>query len=72
MRTRRQFQPTLDQMPCRIAPSATIGLALAASLSPSMSPPVAVTNDTDMPETGFSSPTILAPTTSIPTNTIFC
>jgi len=66
MRTRRHFQPTLDGMPSRIAPSAVGGLLLSSvvgQISPpsSAQPPVAAPKDTHMPQTGTSSPIILAP-----------
>jgi hypothetical protein len=61
MRTRRSFQPMLDLMPSRIAPSAMGGPALlAAPTGPAMSAPIAQVIgqpcDTPMPETGSSSP----------------
>jgi hypothetical protein len=61
MRTRRHFQPLLDSMPTRLAPSAGGGLIAPIVLA------VAVTawhsthvtcqpNDTDMPQSGSSTP----------------
>jgi len=60
MRTRRHFQPTLDGMPSRIAPSAVGGLLHSAvlghiSLPSSQKPPVAGPMDTNMPQTNTSS-----------------
>ncbi len=58
MRKYRRFQPSLDLMPSRIAPSASVAGVLpqvvvaAATVSlPGMAQPA----DTDMPETGGSS-----------------
>ena len=61
MRTRRSFQPMLDSMPSRIAPSAIGGPALlAAPTGPAISAPtvqmIAHSCDTPMPETGSSTP----------------
>jgi hypothetical protein len=61
MRTRRRFQPMLDSMPSRIAPSAIGGVApvLAPAVAPVNSPLVQVgvtACDTNMPETGSSTP----------------
>lgn len=64
MRSRRHFQPMLDSMPFRIAPSAVVGvthvvvshITLQTSHMPMMN-----AGDTEMPETGPSTPT--TPTT---------
>ena len=59
MRTRRHFQPMLDSMPVRIAPSAVAGLTqiAVASLVVSSSNLVTMqTDDTQMPDTGPSTP----------------
>jgi hypothetical protein len=61
MRTRRSFQPMLDSMPSRIAPSAIGGpVLLAAPTGPAMSAPITQVTvhpcDTNMPETGSSTP----------------
>jgi hypothetical protein len=61
MRMRRHFQPMLDSMPSRIAPSAVGGLlspvlVAHASLLLRPTPPVCVPQDTEMPETGPSTP----------------
>jgi hypothetical protein len=65
MRTRRHFQPMLDSMPVRIAPSAVGGLTLVA-VTPLVVPPSHTvtmhTDDTNMPETGSSTP--IPPSTS--------
>ncbi len=74
MRTRRQFQPALDGLPYRIAPSGllvapqvSIMAAHAAPLPVSPGPSftqsgaIALPDDTDMPQTGTSTPIILAP-----------
>jgi hypothetical protein len=60
MRTRRQFQPMLDSMPSRISPSAGGG-SIATTLAPAVAqlqstPQVLVPVDTEMPETGPSTP----------------
>jgi hypothetical protein len=61
MRMRRRFQPMLDSMPSRIAPSAFGGLiapaAQAAAVAPFHSPqPTCQPEDTEMPETGTAKP----------------
>jgi hypothetical protein len=61
MRTRRCFQPVLDSMPTRIAPSAVGGfvspILLAAAVAPLQSlHPICMPADTEMPETGPSTP----------------
>jgi hypothetical protein len=61
MRTRRHFQPILDSMPSRIAPSAICGVApvQAAELALTNTPVVQIAAqfcDTPMPETGSSTP----------------
>jgi hypothetical protein len=61
MRTRRHFQPMLDSMPIRIAPSA-VGISTSVHVTTviiSASKPPVLTmhaNDTDMPQTGSSTP----------------
>jgi hypothetical protein len=83
MRTRRHFQPTLEMMPCRIALSVTVtvphlllyadGAQGGSSRPVSVVPtPTAIPMDTDMPETGHSCPTILAPHRATPPDTILC
>jgi hypothetical protein len=60
MRTRRHFQPMLDSMPARIAPSAVAGLTEVVAPPPIVIPshPIIMhTDDTDMPQTGSSTPT---------------
>ncbi len=59
MRTRRHFQPMLDSMPVRIAPSAVSGLTqvLAATRSVDASHNITIySDDTAMPETEPSTP----------------
>ena len=61
MRTRRHFQPMLDSMPSRISPSAAGGLIAHALLAPAVAhlqtmAPVCAPADTNMPETGPSTP----------------
>ena len=61
MRMRRHFQPMLDSMPTRIAPSAFGGLiapvALAAAVAAFHSTHLTCRpDDTDMPQTGTSTP----------------
>jgi hypothetical protein len=58
MRTRRQFQPMLDAMPSRIAPSSFGGAAHIV-----LHAPTAVPEDTDPPVSEGSSPIIIAPVT---------
>ncbi len=59
MRTRRQFQPMLDSMPYRIAPSAFVAASVATAATESGT----VVADTEGPSTTTVSPIILAPTT---------
>jgi len=77
MRTRRHFQPTLDGLPSRIAPSAVGGLLHVAVLghvssSPSSKPATPIRMETTMPETGTLTPVISAPTPANPPGTILC
>jgi hypothetical protein len=77
MRTRRQFQPFVDALPYRIAPSSLV-VAPAVSLVATPPPPasgITLTmspGDTDMPETGTSAPIIAAPPPSGGTGTLIC
>jgi hypothetical protein len=69
MRTRRHFQPMLDSMPVRIAPSAVGGLTqvLATTLNVNASHNITMhTDDTEMPETEPSTPTPTPTPTSTP------
>ena len=57
MRMRRHFQPMLDSMPSRIAPSAVGGLMAPVLVAHAgvllhPTPSVCVKQDTEMPETG--------------------
>ncbi len=61
MRTRRQFQPMLDSMPLRIAPSAVAALSTTLVVS-ALHNITAKTDDTEMPETDPSTPTPPTPT----------
>jgi hypothetical protein len=63
MRTRRQFQPMLDSMPLRIAPSAVAGLSTTLIISASHHITMQ-TDDTEMPDTGPSTPTPTPTSTS--------
>jgi hypothetical protein len=76
MRTRQRFQPILDVLSARVSPS-TIGfvqpgmtVALAAPVLHS-NPPMAHSDDSDMPETGVLRLLVLPviPTTPPPTLT---
>jgi hypothetical protein len=63
MRMRRRFQPMLDSMPSRIAPSAVGGLispaVLLAGTTPLHSPQTGCQpEDTDMPQVGNPTPII--------------
>ncbi len=55
MRAHRRFQPMLDSLPYRITPSST-AVATAAVQGVTV-----VALDTDSPETGGSTPIIIAP-----------
>jgi len=70
MRTRRHFQPTLDEMPSRIAPSAVGGLPHVAVLAHVSSS--SITMESAMPPTGTSSPLLAGPPPSSPSPTILC
>ena len=72
MRARRRFQPMLDSMPIRIAPSSLSGLPLVVVHAlPTMSPPSQLmAQDTLMPEKGGSNPVILEPVS--PPSTLPC
>ncbi len=67
MFSRRSFQPTLEQMPFRIVPSALAATALVGSASAATT-----VADTEMPQTGHSSPMILAPATATQSGTVLC
>jgi hypothetical protein len=61
MRTRRHFQPMLDSMPSRIAPSAVGGLLAPvlvahAGVLLQQTPRECVAQDTNMPESGEPTP----------------
>jgi len=76
MRTRRHFQPTVDGLPSRIAPSAIGGLLQSSVLGPVSSlpgsnPPAAAPMDSDTPP-GNGSPIVLAPPPSTPPTTQPC
>jgi hypothetical protein len=60
MRMRRRFQPMLDSMPSRIAPSSVAVLPVSVHVSPALP----VSDDTDPPETPGATPIIIAPTQS--------
>ena len=66
MRVRRRFQPTLDSLPLRIAPSTSGGVGIVVQCpAPSSTGPIRVTmgvDDTDSPESTGSTPIIIAPT----------
>lgn len=69
MYARLRFQPMLDSMPIRLAPSSMSVPAPAVVQTAPTSLPAplnAVFQDTLMPETGSSSPIILEPVTSPP------
>jgi hypothetical protein len=64
MRMRRHFQPMLDSMPVRIAPSAVSGLTQVVAhvaAAPHVGTMPAY-NDSDAPTTTSTSPIIIAPT----------
>jgi hypothetical protein len=74
MRARRRFQPMLDSMPIRIAPSSIGGSTPAVvqtAGTPSSSLPHVLTADTMMPEKGGTAPIVLEPVTS-PPSTLPC
>ncbi len=73
MRTRRRFQPTVDGLPYRIALSTVAGVIPASVAAPPASDvPMMTPCDTDMPETGTSTPIILAPPTPPGGGTLTC
>ncbi len=77
MRTRRRFQPMLDVLTSRIAPSA-IGvipqpaLAAAGASVGHLVLPTCQPDDSDMPETGDLNQLILGPVPSTPPPTLLC
>jgi hypothetical protein len=72
MFTRRRFLPTVDVLCSRIAPSAIAVPAPAPLPTHSiMTSPTRIA-DTDLPMTGSSSPTIMAPTTTSPPTSLLC
>jgi hypothetical protein len=57
MRTRRHFQPMLDSMPYRIAPSAVVIIShVVAPTGNLQGLPTMIPDDTNMPENGSSTP----------------
>lgn len=70
MRTHRLFQPVLDSMPVRIAPSAVV-LSAPTLVAPSttVSIPVAISMDSGE-DSGTASPIIIAPVTT--SSTLLC
>ena len=73
MRARRHFQPMIDSMPIRIAPSSLIGVPpVVVKALPTISPPPSqlMAQDTLMPEKGGSNPVILEPVS--PPSTLPC
>jgi hypothetical protein len=81
MRTSRRFQPTLNGLPSRIAPSAVAGVAAVAAVAVmpavpimgggALAPITVTTADSDTAETGTSMPLILNPTPP-PSATVLC
>ena len=65
MRTSRRFQPSLNGLPSRIAPTSVAAAVSVAAAAIS-------TADTDMPQTGIGSQTILAPPASSSSGTQMC
>jgi hypothetical protein len=64
MRVRRSFQPMLDTMPYRIAPSAGVAIAASVTVNSTVSVNACVSAmDTDPPDSGGSGPIIIAPVT---------
>jgi hypothetical protein len=76
MRTRRTFQPMLDVLSSRIAPSAVaVGPQVAftgAGGSTGHSLPTVQADDSSMPETGVMTPLIIGPVPSVPPPTLVC
>jgi hypothetical protein len=77
MRTRRRFQPMIDGLPYRIAPSAVVVAApvsLIASATPPASPviPTMLPGDSDPPETGTPTELLVAPPPSGGGGTLNC
>jgi hypothetical protein len=72
MRTRRHFQPIIDGLPCRIAPSAVAAASVSLVVSHGPSVPSMSPADTDMPETGVISPVLAGPPPSSGTGTLNC
>lgn len=67
MRTRRQYQPSVDGLPYRIAPSSLVVAPAVSLLASTTMPPAMRTMptmspcDTDMPETGTPAPILAGP-----------
>jgi hypothetical protein len=73
MLTRRRFQPVVLELPFRIAPSA-VAVAVPAAIAAihPAGPPTMSPYDAEMPETGTSTPIIVAPPTSGGDGTLTC
>jgi hypothetical protein len=73
MQRRRRFQPMVDGLPYRIAPSSVALMVphAAAVIAPS-SPPIVLPDDTDTPEGGTPIPITLDPPGGGGDGTILC
>jgi hypothetical protein len=70
MRTRRRFQPWLDELSLRIAPSAVAVAPDAGNLP--LPPPVMVAMDASTPPTDDGSPIVVAPPATNPPDPGLC
>jgi hypothetical protein len=77
MRTRRRFQPSLDSMPSRIAPSSiglpapTFSTAIHSPLTAAL-PSLGVAHPSDTSQSGDSNPIIIAPIPPTPPPSLPC
>jgi hypothetical protein len=73
MQIRRRFQPMVDGLPYRIAPSSVAAVTPPTVVAPpSAGMPIITAFDTSMPEGGTSTPIIVAPPTTSGGGTILC
>ena len=72
MRTRRRFQPTVDGLPYRIAPSTIEGVMADVATPPASDVPVMTPCDADPPQNGVGSPIIVAPPPTNGGGTLTC
>jgi hypothetical protein len=72
MQMRRRFQPMVDGLPCRIAPSTVAAVAATIAASPGGNMPLMGTCDADPPQTGIGGTRILSAPPKDSNGTLVC